>query len=589
MCATQIAGWGVLYYAFPVLNPEITAATGWSGTATMAAFSLALIVSGVAGMQVGRIIDRRGPRAVMTAGSVAGAVGLATIAAAPNLPVFFAGWVLAGFAMASTFYQPAFAALTRWYAPDHVRALTIVTLAGGLASTVFAPLTAVLADHLTWRTTYLVLAGVLAAVTVPAHALALRAPWPPAPPAPADTDATPRAVVRSRPFLLLSLALALSAFAMYAVVVTLVPLLVERGYTTSQAAWALGLGGAGQTLGRTLYATLARRTGATARTVALTALGGLTTAAFAVVPGPYALLVAVSVVAGVVRGNLTLLQATAVTDRWGATHYGRLSGTLNAPAMAASALAPFAAALLAPPLGGTPRLFALLAALALTAAAFGTGTGTGTGAGTGAGTGTGTDTDTAASTDAHPDTETDAAPTPTSAPRTPTRKARDRPRPRLCPATAEGHPATIGPPAQLSSKRSQLWDGLHVIHLADPLRFLVMLAAWVATPWALAPHSVLLAVASVLLLVAALALFATPGDHGMDREKILVPVPGAVTVAVVLLHLAAAVVSSWTAWPTWAAVAVTVLAAASLIAEQPRWRALLAPPDRHRDAPPTPL
>jgi hypothetical protein len=43
---------------------------------------------------------------------------------------------------------------------------------------------------------------------------------------------------------------------MYAVVDALVPLLLERGYTTTQAAWALDIGGAGQTLGRTLYAAL---------------------------------------------------------------------------------------------------------------------------------------------------------------------------------------------------------------------------------------------------------------------------------------------------------------------------------------------
>lgn len=115
-----------------------------------------------------------------------------------------------------------------------------------------------------------------------------------------------------------------------------------------------------------------------------------------------------------------------------------------------------------------------------------------------------------------------------------------------------------------------------MIRLADPLRFLSMLAAWVATPWALAPHSVLLAVVSVVLLLAVLTVFATPGDNGMVREKILVPVPGVVTVGLVLLQLVAAVISSWVAWPTWAAVTVTVLAAASLIAEQPRWRHLLA-------------
>ncbi|WP_318217352.1 MFS transporter [Streptomyces sp. SCL15-6] len=374
LCGTQIVSWGIVYYAFPVLNPQITSATGWPAGATTAAFSLGLIVSALAGIRVGRILDRRGPRGVMTAGSVLGVVSLLIVAAAPNVPVFIAGWMLAGLAMAATFYQPAFAALTRWWAPDHVRALTIVTLAGGLASTVFAPLTAALADHLSWRHTYLVLAGILAAVTIPAHALALRAPWPVAPVSPTHAAAGAAEVGRSRPFLLLAAAFTLSGFAMYAVVVALVPLLLERGYTTSQAAWALGIGGAGQTLGRTLYAALARRTTATTRTTILIALGALTTAAFAAAPGPYALLIAMSVVAGMVRGNLTLLKATAITDRWGATHYGRLSGLLAAPATTAAALAPFAGAALAVPLGGYGPLFFLLATVSVAAALIAPGT-----------------------------------------------------------------------------------------------------------------------------------------------------------------------------------------------------------------------
>ncbi|URN18544.1 MFS transporter [Streptomyces sudanensis] len=368
LCATQIVSWGIVYYAFPVLNPQITAATGWPAGATTAAFSLALVVSALAGIRVGRILDQRGPRTVMTVGSMLGVISLLIVAAAPNLPVFFVGWTLAGLAMAATFYQPAFAALTRWWAPDHVRALTIVTLAGGLASTVFAPLTAALAGHLSWRHTYLVLAAILAAVTIPAHALALRAPWPDAPTSPAHKAEGTEGVGRSRPFLLLAAAFTLSGFAMYAVVVALVPLLLERGYTTSQAAWALGIGGAGQTLGRTLYAALARRTTATTRTTILIALGGLTTAAFAAAPGPYGLLIAVAIVAGMVRGNLTLLQATAITDRWGATHYGRLSGLLAAPATTAVALAPFAGAALAVPLGSYGPLFCVLAAVSAVAA-----------------------------------------------------------------------------------------------------------------------------------------------------------------------------------------------------------------------------
>ncbi|MFC8671501.1 MFS transporter [Streptomyces griseorubiginosus] len=368
LCVTQITSWGIVYYAFPVLNPQITAATGWPAGATTASFSAALLVSALAGIGVGRIIDRHGPRTVMTIGSILGALSLLVVAAAPNLPVFTIGWLLAGGAMAATFYQPAFAALTRWFAPHHIRALTIVTLAGGLASTVFAPTTATLANHLSWRATYSLLALLLAAITIPAHALALKGAWPPAPPAPAHTSGGATAVARSRPFWMLACALTLSAFAVYAVVVALVPLLLERGFTTAEAAWALGLGGAGQTLGRTLYAALARHTGTTTRTMTLIALGGATTAALALVPGPYPLLVALSIAAGMVRGNLTLLQATAITDRWGTTYYGHLSGLLTAPATAASALAPFAGAVLAAPLGGYPHLFTLLALVSAVAA-----------------------------------------------------------------------------------------------------------------------------------------------------------------------------------------------------------------------------
>jgi MFS family permease len=369
LCATQITSWGIVYYAFPVLNARITADTGWSTTATTGAFSGALVVSALAGIPVGRILDRRGPRAVMTVGSLLGVAAVLGIAYAPNLAVFTAAWLVAGVAMAATFYQPAFAALTRWWGEDRVRALTIVTLAGGLASTAFAPLTAALAEHLSWRTTYAVLAVILAAVTVPTHALALRAPWPPAPQNSAHRTTTHSdSVIRSRPFLMLAAALTLNGFAMYAVVIAIVPLLTERGASPTAAAWALGLGGAGQTLGRTLYTTLARHTGVTTRTVALIAAGGATTLALALTPGPYPLLLLLAITAGMVRGNLTLLQATAVTDRWGTTHYGRLSGLLAAPVTVASALAPFAGAALAAELGGYSTLFALLSAASLAAA-----------------------------------------------------------------------------------------------------------------------------------------------------------------------------------------------------------------------------
>jgi MFS family permease len=370
LCVTQIVSWGVLYYAFPVLAPSIAADTGWSVSAITAAFSAGLVVSAVAGIPVGRLLDRIGPRPVMTIGSLLAVPAVLGIALAPGYGWFVAAWLLAGPAMAGTLYPPAFAALTRWWGPRRVTALTALTLLAGLSSTLFAPTTAALLDHVGWRHTYVVLAVVIAVVTVPAHVIGLRGPWPRPDPTdrPTDGDHAPDAIARSRPFLLLVVALALAAFAAYAVIVNQVPLMIERGLSTGAAAWALGLGGLGQVLGRLGYGRLTTATAVGTRTVVVLGLTAATTGLLAVLPGPPPLLIAAAMLTGTARGVFTLLQATAISDRWGATHYGRLNGLLSAPGLVATAFAPWAGAALADQLGGYPAVFLILTGCAALAA-----------------------------------------------------------------------------------------------------------------------------------------------------------------------------------------------------------------------------
>ncbi len=107
---------------------------------------------------------------------------------------------------------------------------------------------------------------------------------------------------------------------------------------------------------------------------------------------------------------------------------------------------------------------------------------------------------------------------------------------------------------------------------ASALRFLTELIAWVATPWALWPHSPFLAIAAVVLLIGLPTVFGTPGDKPGGAP---VPVPGAVTVLLVLLQIVAAAVAAWVAWPWWAAVPVTVLCLVVPFTELPRRRRLL--------------
>jgi MFS family permease len=374
LSTVQIVSWGVLYYAFAALQSSITTDTGWSSVAVTGAFSLAQLCSGGAGIWVGRHIDVYGPRRVMTAGSLAAIPGIAAVALAPNLAVFYVGWMLTGVAMAGTLYPPAFAALTHWGGTRRVRALTTLTLVAGLASTVFAPLASVLDDAFGWRAAYLVLLTGLVVVTVPLHWWGLGLPWHVghAEHTGAEHREHARArvggVARSAPFVLLTLANALTGLAVFAVVINLVPMLVEQGMSRNLAAVALGLGGVGQVAGRLGYARFAAATSVTTRGVLVLAGVAVSTAALALAPPAPGLLIVLGMLLGLARGVYTLVHATAVTDRWGPTSYGTLNGILSAPALVAAAVAPFAGAMLAELLGSYANAFLVLAGVAGVAA-----------------------------------------------------------------------------------------------------------------------------------------------------------------------------------------------------------------------------
>ena len=185
----------------------------------------------------------------MTAGSLSGPLRSSRVAWSPSYPVFFAAWVLAGAASAGLFYAPAFAALTAWYGDRRVRAITTLTLAAGFSSTIFAPLTA-LSPRAHLATDLPGPRRRARPITLPLHWSCSAGPGPGL----LIRDGRPdRQILTSRTFILSTVAGTLMAFACFASLVYLVPLLTDHGMSPAWAAWALGLGGAGQVAGRLLY------------------------------------------------------------------------------------------------------------------------------------------------------------------------------------------------------------------------------------------------------------------------------------------------------------------------------------------------
>lgn len=366
LCVTEIVCWGLLYYSLPVATAPISEDTGWSVTAITAAFSGGLVVSAIAGIYAGRILDAYGPRTPMTVGALIGVAALLLVAWSPNFGVFTVAWLLAGLAQSLLLYPPAFAVITRWYGVDRVRPLTIITLVGGLASTIFAPLIAALIGALGWQLTYVVLAGIMAVVVVPLLGLTLNARWTdePAPPSEQPKREQVRAITRTPRFLILQVTLSLSVFTTFAVTINIIPLLLERGMSYSLAAVSLGLIGLGQLAGRAGYAALAARSSPRWRTAAVILAAAIGLWGLALVPSPLWLAVAFGVLVGAARGFTTLLQATAVSDRWGTGHFGTVNGIFMAPMTVLLAVSPVAGPLVASLIGGYPAMAAAMAGLA---------------------------------------------------------------------------------------------------------------------------------------------------------------------------------------------------------------------------------
>src|SRR5712691_6807894 len=148
---TQILAWGAIFYPPVLMMPLIAAERGWSLAFAMGGFSFGLLVAGFSAPTIGGWIDRAGGHVVMTAGSLAGALGLVLLVVAENRVAYLAAWVVLGLAMAANLYDPAFATLGRIFGSGARRPITALTLMGGFASTVSWPSTHFLNAQIGWQ------------------------------------------------------------------------------------------------------------------------------------------------------------------------------------------------------------------------------------------------------------------------------------------------------------------------------------------------------------------------------------------------------------------------------------------------------
>ena len=162
------------HYTFGVFLTELCDDLGWTRTTVSGAFSLYMVVHALTYSVAGRLNDRYGPRLMVVISIVAITVGfsLMSIINAPwQLYVFYGIFAGAGLSFS---YVPIASTIPRWFTAKRGFALGITLAGAEIGTLVIPPLAQYLISHFGWRTSYLIIAGLIFVIALPiSHLLRL--------------------------------------------------------------------------------------------------------------------------------------------------------------------------------------------------------------------------------------------------------------------------------------------------------------------------------------------------------------------------------------------------------------------------------
>ncbi len=350
---TQIISWGTTLYALGVLGKPIAADTGWSQSLVFGGLTVGLLVTGALSALVGRLLDRYGGRTAMSVGSICAAGGLLLLALVNDPWSYLAVWALLGVAMRLTLYDAAFAALVQVTPSRGRRAISYLTLFGGLASTVFWPIGHALDAAYGWRTTLVVFAVINLVVCLPLHVFGLARRETPEQAAHAlATSSEPQhhghaleGTMRTIAMLLFGAVVAASAIVMGAMAVHLVPILEASGLATATAVTMASFKGVAQVMGRIWDLTLARTWHPLDVGRVSIALMPLAFAVLMLGGVNFWTALLFTLLFGVANGLVTIVRGAVPLALFGPQVYGEILGILATPYLVLAAVAPAAFAL----------------------------------------------------------------------------------------------------------------------------------------------------------------------------------------------------------------------------------------------------
>lgn len=371
---TQIMGYGTLMYAYAVLLPHMAEDLGLTLSSVFGILSLGLFFGGLVSPIAGTLVDRFGGRWVMTLGSLGAGIALVLLSLVETRLQLFAAILLAESAGMFVLYNVAFASVARLdLKVPAARSISIITLFGGVASTIFWPLTLWLYNALDWSQTWLVLGALYLFVTVPIHAFVLNGP---------ERDPGRAAVeqarqwpeltgaARRRGMLWMVISFVFSGYLMGAIMTLWVTNLQDLGHTAAMAAIAGAVIGPFKTVGRFFEMVISRNM-YPLMTYAI-ALGLMLSGFVTILSLGFTLtgILLGAALYGMGDGIKTIARGTLPLALFGARGYGARLGWISFVQMGVNASAPFAFAWVTQSFGGWWSFAAMASVLTLAIATF---------------------------------------------------------------------------------------------------------------------------------------------------------------------------------------------------------------------------
>ena len=339
---TQTYAYATTYYLPDVILGVAAEELALSRAELLGGFSLAMLVSGLCAPRVGVMIDRIGGRGLMAASSLIIAAGLAMLAAAHGLVMWYAAWIVIGLGMSMGLYEAAFASIGRLYGQASRPIITHVTLIAGFASTIAWPVGTALLGPIGWRWLTLLYAALHLVLNLPlVLAFIPRPTTGPLPANPKGHDASALAAAR-KAFVLLAVFFTTRAAIASVLSVHIITVLQHVGLGTAAAVAMASLIGPGQVAGRIVEMAIGRRVDPLRSSHLGAALLPIGVVALLLAGPPAA--IAFTLAYGMSNGIITISKGTLPMALFGPNGYATLLGRLSMPSLIVSALAPTLAA-----------------------------------------------------------------------------------------------------------------------------------------------------------------------------------------------------------------------------------------------------